>query len=65
MDFYMSGIVSNSCDAIFIVIDRLSKRHIYLLIKKIATAATAANLFYRYIWRFKGYLKTVINDCRP
>ena len=61
----MSKTVSNSCDAIFIIIDRLSKQYIYMSIKKIATAATAADLFYKYILRFKDYLKIVISDYKP
>ena len=45
----MPKTVNNGYNTVFIIVDRLNKQHIYLPTKKIATAVTAVDLFYRYI----------------
>jgi hypothetical protein len=65
MDFHSPGSTSNGCDNIFVVVDRLSKRHISLPTSKNATAKTAASLYYRYIWRFRGCPLTITSDRGP
>jgi hypothetical protein len=65
MDFHTPGSVSKGCDNIFVVVDRLSKRHVSLPTGKDATAKTAASLFYRYIWRFRGCPLTITSDRGP
>jgi hypothetical protein len=65
MDFHSPGSTSNGCDNIFVVVDRLSKRHISLPTSKSATAKTAASLYYRYIWRFRGCPLTITSDRGP
>jgi len=49
MDFHSPSSTSKGYDNIFIVVDRLSKRHISLPTTKNATARTTAGLFYRYV----------------
>ena len=61
----MPETINNNYNTVFIIVDWLSKQHIYLPIKKIATAAITANLFYRYIWRFKDCLKIIISNYKP
>jgi hypothetical protein len=65
MDFHTPGSVSKGYDNIFVVVDRLSKRYISLPTTKNATARTAAGLFYRYIWRFRGSPLTITSDRGP
>ncbi len=65
MDFHAPGSVSKGYDNIFVVVDRLSKRHISLPTHKGATARSAASLFYRYIWRFRGCPLTITSDRGP
>jgi hypothetical protein len=65
MDFHSPGSTSNGCDNIFVVVDRLSKRHVSLPTSKNATAKTAASLYYRYIWRFRGCPLTITSDRGP
>jgi len=65
MDFHSPGSTSKGYDNIFVVVDRLSKRHISLPTTKNATARTAAGLFYRYVWRFRGSPLTITSDRGP
>jgi len=65
MDFHAPGSVSKGYDNIFVVVDRLSKRYISLPTTKGATARTAASLFYRYLWRFRGCPLTITSDQGP
>lgn len=65
MDFHAPGSTSKGYDNIFVVVDRLSKRHVSLPTSKGATARTAASLFYRYLWRFRGYPLTITSDRGP
>jgi hypothetical protein len=65
MDFHSPGSTSKGYDNIFVVVDRLSKRHVSLPTTKSATARTAAGLFYRYVWRFRGCPLTITSDRGP
>ncbi len=65
MDFHTPGSVSKGYDNIFVVVDRLSKRYASLPTNKSATARTAASLFYRYLWRFRGCPLTITSDRGP
>jgi hypothetical protein len=65
MDFHEPGTTSDGYDNIFVVVDRLSKRHACLPTTKTATAKTAASLFYQYLWRFRGCPLTITSDRGP
>jgi transposase InsO family protein len=65
MDFHSPGSISNGYDNVFVVMDRLSKRHVSLPTSKSAIAKTVASLYYRYIWRFQGYPLIITSDRGP
>ena len=62
MDFHSPGSTSNGCDNVFVIVDRLSKRHVSLPTSKSATAKTAVLLYYRYIWRFRDCPLTITSN---
>jgi len=66
MDFHEPGCKDkHGYDNIFVVVDRLSKRHVSMPTYKTATAITAAKLYYQYIWRFRGCPLTITCDRGP
>lgn len=66
MDFHEPGVTdAKGFNNVFVVVDRLSKRPVSLPTKKEATARTAAELYYRYIWRFRGFPLTITSDRGP
>ena len=65
MDFHTPGSISKGYDNIFVMVDRLFKRHVSLPTTKNATARTAAGLFYRYVWRFRGSPLTITSNRGP
>lgn len=66
MDFHEPGTSDkHGNNNILVIVDRLSKRYVSLPTKKTATAKTAADLYYRYIWRFRGAPVTITSDRGP
>lgn len=66
MDFHEPGTPDqHGYDSVLVIVDRLSKRHVCLPTTKRATARTAARLFYKYLWRFRGSPRTITSDRGP
>ncbi|KAI0994415.1 hypothetical protein K3495_g13767 [Podosphaera aphanis] len=66
MDFHDVGVPDKrGFNNIWVAVNRLSKRQISIPTTKSATAKTAADLFYRYVWRFRGAPMTITSDRGP
>jgi hypothetical protein len=65
MDFVTGLPWSNGCDAIWVVVDRLSKEQHLVLCRTDVNAKELANLFIAHIFRLHGLLLTIISDRGP
>jgi transposase InsO family protein len=62
MDFKSFPRDKKGYDAVFVVVDRLSKRCFSLPCHKTTTAQEAADMYYRYIWRIYGPPRSIVSD---
>ncbi|GMF14584.1 unnamed protein product [Phytophthora lilii] len=64
-DFITHLPVSDKFDAIIVVVDKLSKRPVYIPTHTTATAEDTAKLFFNYVIRYYGIPTTIISDRDP
>lgn len=64
-DFLTQVPISNECDAIQVVVCKLTKRPCYIPTKKSADAATVSELTFRHCFRQYGFPRAIISDREP
>ena len=65
MDFVVGLPESKGCDAIWVVLDRLTKLHHMVPCKSTCLSEDLADLFLHNVWKHNGLPSTVISDRGP
>lgn len=68
MDFVTGLPESEGCNAVLVVVDRLSKQRHYIACKAAEEGTTAeetARMLYRNVWRLHGLPQTIVSDRGP
>lgn len=65
MDFIVRLPKSKGCDAILVIVDRLSKYGHFIALKHPYTARIVAEAFVREVVKLHGIPKTIVSDCDP
>ena len=65
MDFMTFPKDRQGFDAVFVVVDRLSKRPISIPCYKTIDARGLAKLFVEYVYRYRGLPETIVSDKGP
>ena len=65
MDFVTDLPWSNGCDAVLVVVDRLTKDIRLIACRKTCTAEQLAELFIRHVFRTEGLLRSILSDRGP
>ena len=65
MDFVTDLPWSNGCDAVLVVVDRLTKDIRLIACRKTYTAEQLAELFIRHVFRTEGLLRLILSDRGP
>lgn len=68
MDFVTGLPESNGCDAIFVVIDRLTKMRHYIACKageQGTSAEQTAQMFLKHVWKHHGLPRSIVSDRGP
>ena len=65
MDFVVGLPWSNGCDAIWVVVDRLTKQRHLVPYTLTVDAKDLANLFVQWVFRLHGLPETITSDCGP
>ena len=62
MDFVVGLLWSNSCDAIWVVVDRLTKQRHLMPCTSTVDAKDLADLFIQWVFRLHGLPETITSD---
>ena len=65
MDFVVGLPWSNGCDAIWVVVDRLTKQRHLVPCTSTVDAKDLADLFVQWVFRLHGLPETITSDCGP
>ena len=65
MDFVTGLPWSNGNDAIWVVVDRLTKMHHFVPCRTTTSAPNVANLFLQHVWKHHGLPQDIISDRGP
>jgi len=65
VDFIIELPESGGYDAVMVVVDSVGKRSHFIEMVTTVTAAGAANLYLRNVWKLHGLPQKVVSDCGP